>query len=272
MHVVGRTGDERNNLSCATNLKLLGCYHKLLYLGDFITLVATVTSTASTQVIAELAPYVVLAEKLGRLAVQLVAGGGGVKTVKVTYASSRAPDDLDTRLIRAVIIKGLLEPVSSVFVNLVNADFSAKQRGLRITEERIMLDGSPEKPLDSIQVQIANVESKFTSAISETGEIAVEGRVKNGIPCLTKIGSFQVDVSLEGSIILCRQVDQPGMIGGVGSILGEQNVNVSFMSVGRTAPRKQAVMAIGVDEEPSRESLRKIGAIPAVEEFVFLKL
>ncbi|KAJ6310482.1 hypothetical protein OIU76_015247 [Salix suchowensis] len=224
------------------------------------------------EVLTELKPYVVLAEKLGRLAVQLVSGGSGVKDVKVTYASSRAPDDLDTRVLRAMITKGLIEPISSVFVNLVNADFSAKQRGLRLSEERIHLDGSPESPLDSIQVQIANVESKFASAISETGEIKVEGRVKDGIPHLTKVGSFEVDVSLEGSIILCRQVDQPGMIGRVGSVLGEQNVNVSFMSVGRIAPRKQAVMAIGVDEQPSKETLKMIGDIPAIEEFVFLKL
>ncbi|CAI0557616.1 unnamed protein product [Linum tenue] len=171
-----------------------------------------------------------------------------------------------------MITKGIIEPISSVFVNLVNADFTAKQRGVRITEERILLDGSPEAPLDSIQVQIANVESKFASAISDTGEIRVEGRVKDGVPHLTRVGSFEVDVSLEGSIILCRQVDQPGMIGKVGSILGQENVNVSFMSVGRIAPRKQAVMAIGVDDQPSKESLQRIGEIPAVEEIVFLKL
>ena len=94
-----------------------------------------------------------------------------MKTVKVTYASARAPDDLDTRLLRAMITKGIIEPISSVFVNLVNADFSAKQRVMRISEERIVLDGSPESPLDFIQVQIANVESKFASAISESGEI-----------------------------------------------------------------------------------------------------
>ncbi|CAI0557612.1 unnamed protein product [Linum tenue] len=220
----------------------------------------------------KLKPYVILAEKLGRLAVQLVTGGSGVKSVKVTYASARAPDDLDTRVLRAMITKGIIEPISSVFVNLVNADFTAKQRGVRITEERILLDGSPEAPLDSIQVQIANVESKFASAISDTGEIRVEGRVKDGVPHLTRVGSFEVDVSLEGSIILCRQVDQPGMIGKVGSILGQENVNVSFMSVGRIAPRKQAVMAIGVDDQPSKESLQRIGEIPAVEEIVFLKL
>lgn len=229
-------------------------------------------SYTSLQVLTELKAYVVLAEKLGRLAVQLATGGSGVKSVKVTYASARAPDDLDTRLLRAMITKGLIEPISSVFINLVNADYTAKQRGLRIAEERVVLDGSPENPLEFIQVHIANVESKFASAISESGEIKVEGRVKDGIPHLTKVGSFDVDVSLEGSIILCRQVDQPGMIGKVGSVLGEENVNVSFMSVGRIAPRKHAVMAIGVDEQPSRETLNKIGAIPAIEEFVYLKL
>ncbi|GMH02849.1 hypothetical protein Nepgr_004688 [Nepenthes gracilis] len=224
------------------------------------------------EVLNELKPYVELAEKLSRLSVQLVAGGSGVKSVKVGYASSRAPDDLDTRVLRAMIIKGLIEPISSTFVNLVNADFTAKQRGLRITEERIILDGSPESPLESIQVQIANVESKFASAISESGEISLEGRVKDGIPHLTKVGSFDVDVSLEGNIILCRQVDQPGIIGKVGSILGDENVNVSFMSVGRISRRIYAIMAIGVDDLPSSEALKKIGETPAIEEFVFLKL
>ncbi|KAJ3677283.1 hypothetical protein LUZ60_003007 [Juncus effusus] len=224
------------------------------------------------EVLTELAPYFVLAEKLGRLAVQLVAGGGGVKSVKVTYASGRASDDLDTRVLRAMIVKGLIEPISSVFINLVNADFTAKQRGVRISEERVQLDGTLESPIESIQVQIANVESKFASAADENGFITVEGRVKDGIPHLTKVGSFPVDVSLEGSLILCRQVDQPGMIGAIGTILAEQNVNVSFMSVGRYAPRTRAVMAIGVDEAPTKETLTKIGLIPAIEEFVFLKL
>ncbi|XP_013628994.1 PREDICTED: D-3-phosphoglycerate dehydrogenase 3, chloroplastic [Brassica oleracea var. oleracea] len=224
------------------------------------------------EVLRELKPYVVLAEKLGRLAVQLVTGGSGVDAVKVTYASSRSPDDLDTRLLRAMVIKGLIEPISSVFINLVNSDYVAKQRGVKISEERMVLDGSPEDPIEYITVRIANVESRFASALSESGEIKVQGRVKQGVPSLTKVGLFGVDVSLEGSVILCRQVDQPGMIGKVGSILGDENVNVSFMSVGRIAPGKQAVMAIGVDEQPSKETLKKIGDISAIEEFVFLKL
>ncbi|GLT40211.1 hypothetical protein SLA2020_143640 [Shorea laevis] len=196
------------------------------------------------EVLSELSPFIALAEKLARLAVQLVAGGSGAKSVRVTYASARSPEDLDTRVVQAMITKGLIEPISSVFVNLVNADFTAKQRGLRIAEEHVLLDGSPENPLESIKVQIANVESKFASAISDSGEINVEGRVKDGKPHLTKVGSFGIDVSLEGA----------------------------SYSAGRIATRKQAVITIGVDEEPSKEALKKTGEIPAVEEFAFLKL
>ena len=119
---------------------------------------------------------------------------------------------------------------------------------------------------------MALVESKFVSALSEGGDIIVEGRVKDGIPHLTRVGSFSVDVSSEGSLILCRQVDQPGMIGKVGTIIGSHNVNVSFVSVGRTTPRKRVIMEIGVDDELTKETLHKIGEVPAVEEFVYLKL
>jgi D-3-phosphoglycerate dehydrogenase len=204
--------------------------------------------------------------------VQLVAGGSGIKGVKVVYSSARDPDDLDTRILRAMITKGIIEPISSAFVNIVNADYVAKQRGLRIIEERILLDGSPEIPINAIQVQLTNVESKFAGALSDEGDIRVEGKVKDGTPHLSLVGPFSVDVSLEGNLILCRQVDQPGIIGKVGSILGRMNLNVNFMSVGRIAPGKQAIMAIGIDEEPDKEALKLIGETPSVQEFVFLKL
>lgn len=226
------------------------------------------------EILSELAPYVSLAEKLGRLAVQLVAGESGIKGVKVVYTTARGPDDLDTRLLRAMVTKGLVEPVSSTFVNLVNADYTAKQRGLRLTEERVAHDSpAAEAPLESVQVRLSHVQSKFAGAISDGGDdIVLEGRVKYGVPHLTLVGPYEVDVSLEGNLILCRQIDQPGMIGKVGNILGDTNVNINFMSVGRTFRGKQAIMAIGVDEEPDKDTLEKIGAIPAIEEFVFLEL
>lgn len=225
------------------------------------------------EVIAELTPYVVLAEKLGRLAVQLVSGGAGVKQVKVVYKSARDDGDLDTRLLRAMITKGLIEPVSSAFINLVNADYVAKQRGLKISEEREPSDGDSSAPLESVSVTIADVDSRFASATGEqTRSITLEGKVKDGVPHLSKVGSFSVDVSLDGSIILYRQVDQPGMIGKVGSILGEDNINIAFMSVGRTLRGLDAIVAIGTDEDVSKATIQKLAAIPAIGELVFLKL
>lgn len=224
------------------------------------------------EVLSELGPYVTLAEKLGRIAVQLVAGGSGIQSVKVVYGSARNPDNLDTRILRAMITKGIIEPISDAHINLVNADFTAKQRRLRISEEKVAANSSQEQPVESIQVQISDVKSKFESALLDNGRISIEGRVRAGVPHLTRVGAFSVDVSLEGNVILCRQVDQPGTIGEVGNILGEHNVNVSFMSVGRSVKRTKAIMAIGVDEEPDKATLNKIGEVPAIDEFVFLDL
>ncbi|GFS29773.1 D-3-phosphoglycerate dehydrogenase [Actinidia rufa] len=129
----------------------------------------------------------------------------------VELAEKFAPDDLDARLLRAMITKGLINPISNVFVKLVSADFTAKQR--------------------------------------------VEGKVRDGIPHLMRVGTFEVDVIL-------------------GSILGDENVNVSSMSVERTGQQQQAVMAIGVDEPLCNDTLKRIRevSVPSVEEFVFLKL
>ncbi|GAB4850476.1 D-3-phosphoglycerate dehydrogenase 2, chloroplastic [Ancistrocladus abbreviatus] len=110
------------------------------------------TPMVPAQVLSELAPYVQLAEKLGRLAVQLVAGGDGIKLVNVVYKLARGPNDLDTRLLCAMITKGIIEPISNTYINVVNADFTAKQKGIRISEERLSADSSSENPVHSIQL------------------------------------------------------------------------------------------------------------------------
>ncbi|GJT40902.1 ACT domain-containing protein [Tanacetum coccineum] len=191
--------------------------------------------------------YLKLAKKLHRLGLQLVADGSDAGSVKITYTSSRVTDDIDTPLILNMVTNSIRN------------------------EERDTLGGNSEKPLEII-VRIANVESRFTSAVSEFGDIKLQGRVKDGVPRLTKLGAFEVDVRLDGHILLCRQVDEPNTIGSVTSILGKENVNISSMSVDRAAPRKQAAMVIAVDEKPSKAALKKIDEISALEEFVFLAL
>ncbi|GKE10830.1 leucine-rich repeat, cysteine-containing subtype protein [Tanacetum coccineum] len=226
--------------------------HSLRYIhvkSDYGTGLALTRPTLTAEVLTELKLYVTLAEKLHKLAAQLVADGIGLGPVKITYTSSRAADNFDTPLVRAMVVKGI-----------------------RVNEEQVVVEGSSDKPVEIVKVQIANVESRFAVAISESGEIKVEGRVKDGVPHLTKVGALDVNVSLEGNIILCRQADQQNIIGRVGSILDEENVNISYMSFVRIAQRKEAVMVIGVDGKPSKKALKKIDEIPAVEEFVFIAL
>ncbi|CAL9205238.1 unnamed protein product [Musa hybrid cultivar] len=104
----------------------------------------------SRQVLSQLAPYIILAEKLGSMAVQLVAGGSGIKGVKIILPTKEAS---------------------------------------ALADERNFHDNSPEIPLDSIQVHLTNAESsKFVSILSDAGDILVEGKVKDDIPHLTPVG------------------------------------------------------------------------------------
>lgn len=200
-----------------------------------------------------------------------------------------------------------MEPISDAVVNIVNADVVAKGRGLRIIEEKVGSGGRD--LLQSVVITLQNSQTQFSSAKDKQGDIVVEGAVRYGVPYLTRVGDFTVDISLEGSVIFCRQarctwpvaarstallphaslfvtgvwstphcppsaaqVDQPGMIGKVGSLLAEENINISYMTVARTGPREAAVMAIGVDERPSKEVLAKIKDIKAIEEVTFMEL
>lgn len=242
----------------------------------------------------ELAPFVTLAEGLGRAAVSLVAsetggggtprgttgGGAGFSDISITYTSARG-DDLDTRLLRAMVIKGILEATTTSNVNLVNADLLAKQRGLRVSEVTVRADvgaaggggGSGSDVLSSLSVALGTSATKFSAAVDKAGRIYVEGAVRNGAPHLTKIGTFDADLSLYGSVILCRQRDQPGIVGAVGSLLGDAGCNISFMAVGAEAGGGEALMAIGVDSEPAKEVVEKIGAVKGITEVaVFTEL
>jgi hypothetical protein len=104
-----------------------------------------------------------------------------------------------------------------------------------------------------MSVAIGTSATKFSAAVDKTGRIYVEGAVRSDTPYLTKIGAFDVELSVTGSVILCRQRDQPGIVAGISTLLAQNGVNISFMTVCRTARNEDAIMAIGIDEEPSAE-------------------
>jgi hypothetical protein len=102
-------------------------------------------------------------------------------------------------------------------------------------------------------VALGTGKSTFSAAVDKTGRIYVEGTVRQNTPYLTKIGGFDVDLSVQGSVLLCRQRDQPGIVGNVGMALAKGNINISFMTVCRTTRNEEAIMAIGIDDEPTPE-------------------
>lgn len=219
------------------------------------------------EIMNELEPYVRLADRLGRCAVSLV--DENLSDAKITYETPRG-DDIDTRLLRAMIIKGMIEPVTDSSVNIVNADLTAESRGLRIVEETRHVSG--EDVIDTLCLQLGKVSTSFSSALDNNGSLMLEGRVINGAPYLTRVGEFEVEVSLEGNVLMTRQRDQPGIIGNVATKLSENNVNVSFMTVSRKTRRSQAVMVIGTDEAISNGLLQSINSVPHVDESVFLRI
>eukprot|EP00210_Caulerpa_lentillifera_P004264 g4067.t1 len=220
------------------------------------------------EVLKELKPYIGLAEGLGKSAIQLVADTG-FTDISLCYSSPRG-DDLDTRLLRANVIKGLLEQVSESIVNMVNADLLAENRGLRISEITVKSEGK--EVLSSMSISVKTSASRFSGALDKYNRLYLEGAVKYGMPHLTKLGSFDVDLSLEGSIMLVRQIDQPGIVAACATILSEAGVNVNFMTVCRRGnPGEEAIMAIGVDNEPDPIMLRKIPEVKGVMEFAMFK-
>jgi hypothetical protein len=76
-------------------------------------------------------------------------------------------------------------------------------------------------------------------------------------------GSLSTGRSVQGSVLLCRQKDQPGIVGAIGTVLAEDKVNISFMTVCRTAKNQEAIMAIGIDEEPTPEVGHRLLLCPA---------
>ena len=83
---------------------------------------------------------------------------------------------------------------------------------------------------------------------------------------LNKVGKFDVDVAIEGNVLMVRQQDRPGLIAAVAQELASDQINVSFMSVGRQQKGTDAMMCIGVDSAPSKGVLSAIEKIDGVEE------
>jgi D-3-phosphoglycerate dehydrogenase len=195
-----------------------------------------------------IAPYLQAATQAGSLATQLASGQ--LEDVEIEYLGELA--DLDVTPIKSAVIRGLLAPITDENVTLVNAGIVAEQRGLKITERKGHYEGIYK---DLIRVSLRT--SKGRTSVSAT--VAHDGTH------LVEINDFWVDVSPgEGNLLLVENVDQPGMIGTIGSTLGARDINISFMRVGRERVRGKALMVLGLDDQLDAETLAAIASIPNI--------
>lgn len=192
----------------------------------------------SSEALSHLKPRALLAESLGHLAYSFANGN---VSGEVTIRFSSNGTESENRLIRAGLIKGLVEPGCDHVINIVNADNISKARGLQITE----IHRFPGRDEDAIILEMK-------------GSPIIEGRVIGTKPHVTRIGDFELDLLLEGLVLAYYQTDMPGQIGKVGCILGQANVNISFMTLGRHLPSKRAMVLLGLDNEPDTATLERI--------------
>ena len=142
---------------------------------------------------------------------------------------------------------GVLNAATDVRVNLVNAPAMAHERGIKVIEEK-----DPEG--DEEYVNLVGVEVRSTVDTSYLAGTSVHGRVH-----LLRVNDFYLDMEPSAPYMLfTTHTDQPGIIGKLGTIAGEHDVNISFMEVGRAAPRGAATMIVGFDDPVPDEMLEAI--------------
>jgi D-3-phosphoglycerate dehydrogenase / 2-oxoglutarate reductase len=191
-----------------------------------------------------LQPYLTLAQQMGALGVQLAEG----RTKGISVRLYGPLVGSNSSLIVSAAVTGLLQPLLSSAVTIVNARDVATERGIEIVESH-----------SSRARNFANIIS--VKVHTNTGERWLEGTVfEPARPRLTLLDGVEVEAQLEGTLLVLRNADKPGVIGQVGSILGRHSVNIASFALGRDDAG--AIGVVRLDATPEDEGLAK--ALPEI--------
>jgi D-3-phosphoglycerate dehydrogenase len=179
-----------------------------------------------------LAPYLPLAETLGRFFAQFCRTG--VRTLTLEIAGDLSA--FDGSPLVAAVLRGLLETSTTERVNLVNAGALAKARGITVVERK-----TPDAGAFAAQLSLSG------EARGQTTTVA--GTVAGGESRLTRLNEYRLDMEPSDVMLITRHSDRPGMIGRIGQTLGQADVNISAMHLGRSAPRADALMVLALDDD-----------------------
>ncbi|MFN3726455.1 MAG: phosphoglycerate dehydrogenase [Allosphingosinicella sp.] len=195
-----------------------------------------------------LKPYMALAERLGSLVGQLAHGG----LSQISIETEGAAAELNQKPISSAVLAGFMR-VHSDTVNMVNAPFLAKERGIDVREIRHEREGDYHTLVR-------------VSVMTQDGEKSVAGTLfGNSAPRLVDLFGVAVEAELDGDMIYFVNEDRPGFIGRVGSALGDANVNIATFHLGRRAAGGEAIALIAVDGQVDGPLIRQLSALPSVK-------
>jgi len=203
-----------------------------------------------------IAPYLPLGEVLGRFFAQF--SRGGVRTLTLEIAGELAEHDASP--LTAAVLRGLLETVTTERVNLVNAGALAKARGITVVERK-----TPDAGAYAAQLTISGDGSAGR-------QITVGGTVAAGEARITRLGAYRIDMEPADVMLITRHTDKPGMVGRIGAMLGEADVNISAMHLARSRPREDALMILALDDDVSPGVEASIRALDAVLDLWTIRL
>jgi D-3-phosphoglycerate dehydrogenase len=226
-------------------------------IADFLTTGAVANALNMASVSAEeaprLKPYMALAQQLGSFAGQ--ATMTAIKDVTIAYEGLCG--ELNCRPLTAVVLQGLLSPQMEG-INMVNAPTIAKERDIHVREIRSGEAGA-------FQTLIT------LTVTTQTQTRSIAGTLFNEEPRVVRIKGIPIDAKLGPNMIYITNEDKPGIIGGVGTIMGDAGVNIATFNLGRSEEGGDAIALIEIDGEPKAGLLDKITALPHVLTAVAMK-
>jgi D-3-phosphoglycerate dehydrogenase len=195
-----------------------------------------------------LSPYLLLAEKLGSLQMQLAEGR--VKRVEVEFHGDEVADHV--KPLTVALLKGMLDPITDTPVNYISAPHLAMQRGISVSETR----GLP----------IPNYANLLSCRVLwDDGERLVSGSLLgHEFPRVVQIDSFRIDAEPEGIVLVMESIDSPGVVGRVGTLLGSHHINIAEWRLGRVTPGGQALSFINLDSPAAPDVLDELLQLESV--------
>lgn len=195
-----------------------------------------------SEMMRNLKPYLSLAEKIGLLHTQLAEGH--VHKIKVKYIGDVTEYDITP--ITMALVKGLLSPILQETINYMNALLIAKNRGIEVAESKTT------EILDFANAIAVTVETQKGS------NLIMGSLFTKSDPRIIRINNFYVDLVPRGHMVYISNKDVPGVVGEIGTILGQNNINIAGMTFGRINPGGDAITVLNIDNAPTDEVVKKL--------------